>query len=284
MLIKLVEVLQFEKPDWVLVYGDTNSTLAGALAASKLHILLAHIEAGMRSYNNSMPEETNRKVADHLSQLLFCTGKNPVSNLKKEGIIKGVYLVGDLVLEALGENVRIARQKSRILQKLRLSRNDYYLVTIHRAENTESKERLTELTGLLQKLDQKTVFPLHPRTRKYLQQYGLWNKLESARNLELLEPVGHLDMLILEENARMVLTDSGGVQREAYFFGTPCVVLRRETEWTEMLGKNFQLAKNIADLKLPKLLPRTRRKVSNPPPVSQKIISILEHESISGKR
>jgi UDP-N-acetylglucosamine 2-epimerase len=284
MLIKLEEVLQFERPDWVLVYGDTNSTLAGALAASKLHIPLAHIEAGMRSYNNSMPEETNRKVADHLSQLLFCTGQNPVSNLKKEGIIKGVYLVGDLMFEALAENFKIALRKSRILKKLGLSAQNYYLITIHRAENTDSKERLTELSKLLQKLDKKTIFPLHPRTRKYLRQYGLWSKLEGMKNLKLLEPVGYLEMLILEKNAKMVLTDSGGVQREAYFFGTPCVVLRGETEWTEMLSKNFQLAKNFADLKLPTLSPRTRRKMSNPPKVSQKIISILEREPVSGKR
>ena len=284
MLIKLEEVLQFEQPDWVLVFGDTNSTLAGALAASKLHLPLAHIEAGMRSYNNSMPEETNRKVADHLSQLLFCTGQNPVSNLKKEGIIKEVHLVGDLMLEALGENVRIARQKSSILQKLRLSRNNYYLVTIHRTENTDTRERLTELANFLQKLDKKTVFPLHPRTRKYLRQHGLWSKLSRTKDLVLLEPVGYLDMLVLEKNAAMVLTDSGGVQREAYFFGTPCVVLREETEWAEMLGRNFRLAKNFADLKLPKVFPRSRKKVSNPARVSQRIISILERESVSGKR
>lgn len=241
MLIKLEEVLQFEKPDWVIVFGDTNTTLAGALAASKLHMPLAHVEAGMRSYNDSRPEEINRRVADHLSQLLFCPTRNAVANLKKEGITKGVHLVGDLMYEALSKNIKVARRQSRILRKLKLSPGKYYLVTIHRAENTDSQSRLTELVSLLVGLGKKAIFPLHPRTKKCLQEFGLWDNLERAKNLELLEPVGYLDMLLLEENAQAVLTDSGGVQREAYFLGTPCVILRNETEWTEMLGERNRL-------------------------------------------
>jgi len=237
MLVKLEEVLQFEKPDWVIIFGDTNTTLAGALAASKLHLPLAHIEAGMRSYNNCMPEEINRRIADHLSGLLFCPTPKGVANLRKEGINRGVYLVGDLMYEALAENIERARRKSRILNKLKLQKKEYFLVTIHRAENTDSQERLAELVLLLSKLDWKTIFLVHPRTKKYLQEYGWWSKLAQNRRLRLIEPVGYLDMLILEENAQAVLTDSGGVQREAFFLGSPCLVLRNQTEWTEILGK-----------------------------------------------
>ncbi|MCI0530561.1 MAG: UDP-N-acetylglucosamine 2-epimerase (non-hydrolyzing) [candidate division Zixibacteria bacterium] len=237
MLIRLEKVLLKEKPDWVIIFGDTNSTLAGALAAAKLHIPLAHVEAGMRSFNNSMPEEANRKVADHLSQLLFCPTKTAVKNLRNEGIRKGVYLVGDLMQEALFENIRIAAKKSGILKRLRLSPRKYNLLTIHRAENTESKRRLSELVNYAAGLKLKTVFPVHPRTEKYLKKFGLWGRLLKAPNLIIMKPVGYLDMLILIKNATRVLTDSGGVQREAYFLGRPCLVMRTETEWVEMVGR-----------------------------------------------
>jgi len=284
MLIRIEEVLQFEKPDWVIVLGDTNSTLAGALAAAKLHIPLAHVEAGMRSYNHTMPEEINRKVADHLSQLLFCPNKNAVENLKKEGLNKGVYLVGDLMQEALAENIRVAGRKSKILKRLRLPPKRFYVVTIHRAENTDSRTRLEELASLLSKLDRKTIFPIHPRTKKCLQEHGLWSKLNRFRNLVMLEPVGYLDMLVLEQNARMVLTDSGGVQREAYFLGTPCVILRNETEWSEMVGKSFKLANDLA--KVPKLDFAARRNTRTIPKfkTSRKIVSLLSRASVPGKR
>jgi len=284
MLIRIEEVLQFEKPDWVIAFGDTNSTLAGALAASKLHIPLAHVEAGMRSYNNSMPEEINRKLTDHLSQLLFCPSKNAVENLKKERLTKGVHLVGDLMQEALAENIKVAGRKSKILKRLRLRPKEFYVVTIHRAENTDSRIRLEELASLLSKLDRKTIFPIHPRTKKYLQEYGLWSKLSRFKNLVMLEPVGYLDMLILEENARAVLTDSGGVQREAYFLGTPCIILRNETEWSEMIGKSFKLANDLA--KLPKLEFSARPNTQTAPKfkTSRIIASILSRESAPGKR
>jgi UDP-N-acetylglucosamine 2-epimerase len=284
MLIRIEEVLQFEKPDWVIVFGDTNSTLAGALAAAKLHIPLAHVEAGMRSYNSSMPEEINRKVTDHLSQLLFCPSKNAVNNLRKEGLKQGVYLVGDLMREALTENIKVAGRKSKILKRLRLQPKGFYLVTIHRAENTDSRTRLKKLASLLSKLGWKTIFPVHPRTKKCLQEYGLWSKLSRFKNLVMLDPVGYLDMLILEENARAVLTDSGGVQREAYFLGAPCVILRNETEWSEMMGKSFKLANDLS--KLPKLDFAAKRNTRTTPKfkTSRIIVSLLSRESVPGKR
>jgi len=284
MLIKIEEVLQFEKPDWTIVFGDTNSTLAGALAAAKLHIPLAHVEAGMRSYNNSMPEEINRKLTDHLSQLLFCPAKNAVENLRKERLTKGVHLVGDLMQEALAENIKVAGRKSKILKRLRLQPKGFYLVTIHRAENTDSRTRLKELASLLTKLGRKTIFPIHPRTKKCLQEYGLWSKLSSFKNLVMLEPVGYLDMLVLEQNARMVLTDSGGVQKEAYFLGTPCMILRNETEWSEMIGKSFKLANDLSNL--PRLDFAAKRHTQTTPgfKTSRKIVSRLGREPVPGKR
>lgn len=258
MLIKIEQVLEFEEPDMVLVYGDTNSTLAGALAASKLQIPLAHIEAGMRSYS-SMPEEVNRKVTDHLSQILFCPTSQSVKNLKKEGITKGVYLVGDLMYEALISNLHIAVKKSEILKKLNLGRRNFYLATIHRAENTDSQGNLTKIVKILEKLDKKTVFPVHPRTKKYLEAYQLWGRLQKIKNLILLDPISYLDMLILEQNASVVLTDSGGVQREAYFLKTPCLILRDRTEWTEIAKTNGFMTSSLDMVQVQKNLGKLTR-------------------------
>ncbi len=280
MLVKIEQVLEFEKPDLILVYGDTNSTLAGALAASKLQITLAHVEAGMRSYSE-MPEEVNRKVTDHLSQILFCPTSQAVKNLKKEGITKGVYLVGDLMYEALWSNLKIAHQKSSVLKKLNLDSKNFYLTTIHRAENTDDKQNLTMITKILETLDKKTVFPVHPRTRKYLAAYQLWDRLQNIKNLMLLEPISYLDMLILEQNASVVLTDSGGVQREAYFLRTPCLILRERTEWTEIAKTNGYLTSflNMAEVqrnlkKLNKIKLNRKRLISGISS-SQKILSVL---------
>ncbi len=284
MLIRLEKVLQDEKPDWIIVFGDTNSTLAGALAASKLHIPLAHIEAGMRSYNNSMPEEVNRRVTDHLSDLLFCPTRNSVINLKKEGITRGVHLTGDLMQEFVVENVKVAKEKSQILKKLKLIPRSFNLVTIHRAENTDSKKRLSQLVDRLSRLDRKTVFPVHPRTKKYLREYGLWSKLQRIKTMEVLEPVGYLDMLVLEQNACLVLTDSGGVQREAYYSGTPCLILRLETEWTDMLGSDFRLLKDIDKLERLNFTARKPKPLRLTFKPSQKIASILSRAAVSGKR
>ncbi|GAB6183591.1 UDP-N-acetylglucosamine 2-epimerase (non-hydrolyzing) [Thermodesulfovibrio hydrogeniphilus] len=234
MLEKIEKVLLEEKPDIVLVYGDTNSTLAGALAAVKLHIPVAHVEAGLRSYNKRMPEEINRVLTDHVSDLLFCPTHTAVENLKKEGIEKGVFFVGDVMYDAVLEYGKIAQRKSQILGRLALDTKSYALATVHRAENTDNLKRLENIFLGLSKLAQnglKVIVPLHPRTRKVLSTLSISESLPS--NLLIIEPVSYLDMLMLEKNARVILTDSGGVQKEAFFFRVPCVTLREETEWVE---------------------------------------------------
>jgi UDP-GlcNAc3NAcA epimerase len=236
MLKGIEEVLLFEKPDLVIVYGDTNSTLAGALAAVKQKIPVAHVEAGLRSFKKSMPEEVNRILTDQVSSLLFCPTKTSVQNLKKEGITKGVHLVGDVMYDSLRQHIKRAEKTSGIMKKLKLSKRDFYLITIHRAENTGAKENLKKIAVILAGLDKKTVFPVHPRTKKSLSEFNLLDKLES-KGLLLIDPVSYLDMLVLEKNARCVLTDSGGVQKEAFFLKTPCLTLREETEWVETLRK-----------------------------------------------
>ena len=231
MLERIEKVLLDEKPDWVLIYGDTNSTLAGALAASKLHIPVAHVEAGLRSYNRKMPEEINRVVADHLSTLLFCPTDTAVENLAKEGITEGVHKVGDVMYDSVLFNSTLAEDSSNILDKLELQPQSYYLATIHRAENTDDPGRLNDILSALQQIDTKVVLPLHPRTKKTLGA-GI-EKLGDS--IKTTEPVPYLDMLTLEKNTRIILTDSGGVQKEAYWFGTPCITLRDQTEWVELV-------------------------------------------------
>lgn len=235
MLKGIEEVLLFERPDLVIVYGDTNSTLAGALAAVKQRIPVAHVEAGLRSFKKSMPEEINRVLTDHISSLLFCPTKTSVQNLKKEGIIKDVYLVGDVMYDSLRQHIERAEKISGIMKKLNLSKKDFYLITIHRAENTDIEENLNKIVEILSQLDKKTVFPIHPRTKKCLSEFNLLDKLESKNHLLLIDPVSYLDMLVLEKNAKCILTDSGGVQKEAFFLKTPCLTLRQETEWVETL-------------------------------------------------
>jgi UDP-N-acetylglucosamine 2-epimerase len=233
MLKGIEEVLLFEGPHWVVVYGDTNSTLAGALAAVKQGIPLAHVEAGLRSFRRSMPEEINRVLTDQVSSLLFCPTKTSVQNLRKEGITRGVHLVGDVMYDSLKLHIKRAEKVSGIMEKFKFSRKDFYLITVHRAENTDIKENLNKIVEILTGLDKRTVFPIHPRTKKSLSEFNLLDKLESKGHLLLIDPVSYLDMLILEKNARCILTDSGGVQKEAFFLKTPCLTLRDETEWVE---------------------------------------------------
>jgi UDP-GlcNAc3NAcA epimerase len=239
MLQKIEEVLLREPPDYVIVYGDTNSTLAGALAAVKLHIPVAHVESGLRSFNRRMPEEINRITADHVSDLLFCPTLSAVQQLRDEGISENVFFTGDVMLDAVRLFAPIATSHSRIRQDLRVASRQYVLVTIHRAENTDSAERLEQLVEMLCLLAKPTVFAVHPRLRMKLQQdpslHHLRRMLDSASHLQMIPPVPYLDMLALEANAAIVLTDSGGVQKEAYFLSTPCITLRDETEWTETL-------------------------------------------------
>lgn len=231
MLKRTEEVLIKETPpDLVLVFGDTNSTLAGALAAVKHHIKVAHVEAGLRSYDKRMPEEINRVLTDHCSDLLFCPTKTAVENLNKEGIIRGVYLTGDVMVDALQENIKIAERKSRILDEQGLKSKEYYLATIHRAENTDDFNRLKSIVDAFCEIE-NLVFPCHPRTEKCLKDSGLWNRL--VNSVMVIKPVGYLDMLMLLSNAERILTDSGGMQKEAYILRVPCITLRENTEWVE---------------------------------------------------
>jgi UDP-N-acetylglucosamine 2-epimerase len=256
MLKGIEEVLLFESPNLVIVYGDTNSTLAGALAGAKQNIPVAHVEAGLRSFKKSMPEEINRVLTDHLSSLLFCPTKTAVQNLRREGITKGVHLVGDVMYDSLQEHIKRAEKNSQIMKKLNLSKKDFCLITIHRAENTDIKENLEKIVQILARMNKKTVFPIHPRTKRCLSEFGLLDKLESKHHLLLIDPVSYLDMLILEKNTRYVLTDSGGVQKEAFFLRTPCLTLRKETEWVETLKNGFN---QLVGLKVNKVLKKIRK-------------------------
>ncbi len=222
-------VLLGEGPDIVVVYGDTNSTIAGALAAAKLRIPVAHVEAGLRSFNRDMPEEINRILTDHVSEWLFAPTDKASRQLESEGLRKNVHVVGDVMYDALLMHQCRAMQRSRYPGCLGLGRKEYYACTIHRAENTDSKARLAQIFSGIQKLDKTVVIPLHPRTRKKLAEY----RIEPGTNTLFQEPLGYLDMLQLQRQACCVLTDSGGVQKESYYLGVPCVTLRSETEWAE---------------------------------------------------
>lgn len=229
ILTRMEEMLLEEKPDLVIVRGDTNSTLAGALAASKLHIPTAHVEAGERSFDRRMPEEINRLVADSLANLHFCVSQAAVEHLAAEGITQSVHWVGDVMLDAIRQNRSIALNKSDILTRLELEPGTYTLATIHRAANTDDPLRLQDIVDIFNQVTETVVFPAHPRTRKALSQLGASFK----PHVKLIEPVGYFDIIALEDSARMIATDSGGVQREAYFLGKPCLTLRDETEWIE---------------------------------------------------
>ena len=238
MLEAIEQVLLQEKPDWVLLYGDTNSTLAGALAAIKLHMPIAHVEAGMRSYNSNMPEEINRVLTDQVSALLFCATKTAVANLAAESITEGVHHTGDVMYDASLFYRDLAQKNSDILQRLNLEARSFGLVTCHRAENTDDPLRLRAIIEALSELsrDNKIVFPLHPRTRKALADEGLMPML---KGVIVTKPLPYLDMIRLEQSARIIMTDSGGVQKEAFFYGVPCVTLRDETEWVETVQMGF---------------------------------------------
>lgn len=237
IMVRLEEVLINEKPDYVLVRGDTNSSLAAALVASKLNIPFAHIEAGERSFNRSMPEEINRIATDHLASLHFCVSHVAVQHLAVEGITNSVYWVGDVMLDALLSADPIAGTKSKILEHIGIEPRKYSLVTIHRAANTDNPERLVQIITALNKVKETIILPVHPRTQKALSHLNL----EFEDHLKLIEPVGYFDMLILEKNARLIATDSGGVQREAYYYSVPCLTLRDETEWIETIETGWNI-------------------------------------------
>jgi UDP-N-acetylglucosamine 2-epimerase len=235
MLRGIESVLVQEEPDMVIVYGDTNSTLAGALAASKLLIPVAHVEAGLRSFNRRMAEEQNRIIADHLSRLLFCPTQTAVGNLEREGIRAGVHSVGDVMYDALMFNAELASRRSTILRQLGVDPRHYILATVHRAENTDDSAVLCRLVDAFGRLADRVVFPVHPRTRARLRDGRL------PPNVLAIDPVLYLDMLTLERNARLILTDSGGVQKEAFWLSVPCVTLRNETEWVETVRAGWNI-------------------------------------------
>ena len=248
MLEAIEKVLLEEKPDWVLVHGDTNSTLAGALAAVKLHIPVAHVEAGLRSFNRQMPEEINRLLTDHISDLLFVPTEAAVANLRSEGIPEEKFhRVGDVMYDAALYYGAKAEAKSRILHELGLERKQYILATVHRAENTDRPDRLRGILGGLAQAANKmpVVLPLHPRTRGALEREGLLEKVQ--QHIRLLKPVGYLDMVMLEKNSCLIATDSGGVQKEAFFHRVPCVTLRDETEWVELVALKWNRLAASAD-------------------------------------
>ena len=233
MLERIEEIIKVETPDYVMVYGDTNSTLAGALAAVKLHVKVIHIEAGLRSGNMKMPEEVNRIVTDRISDLLFCPTESSVRQLRDEGITDGVFNVGDVMYDASVYFSNMAAEKSKILETLKLEK-PFVLATCHRPVNTDDKATLTEILRAFDYLSSQIeiVFPLHPRTEQLIKSYDIVHLLN---NLTITEPLSYLDMLSLERNAEVIITDSGGVQKEAYFFGIPCVTMREDTEWSETL-------------------------------------------------
>jgi len=232
MLEGIETLIQAEKPDWVLLYGDTNSTLAGALAAAKLHVRVAHVEAGLRSFNMRMPEEVNRIVADRVSTALFCPTEAAVENLRAEGVTTGVHNVGDVMFDVSLFYRERARRETKILTQLGVEERRFALVTCHRAENTDDPDRLAGIVNAIGTIARslRVVLPLHPRTRKLLEAARLTDRLDGVT---IAEPLSYLDMIALEQAATVILTDSGGVQKEAFFYGVPCITMRDETEWVE---------------------------------------------------
>ena len=253
MLIAVEEVVEKENPDAILVYGDTNSTLAGAIVASKLHIPLIHIEAGLRSYNKKMPEEINRIMTDHVATLLFAPSDLAVANLAQEGIREGVHQSGDVMYDAVRYNMEIAEGKH-ALEAFNVTSGQYILSTIHRADNTDDPERLEAILKAFVEMNEKIILPLHPRTKSKIESFGLQPFIENASNIEIIEPLSYLEMLLLEKHAKAIVTDSGGVQKEAYFMEVPCITLRDQTEWTETIEAGWNQLVNPLTDNLPEIL------------------------------
>jgi UDP-N-acetylglucosamine 2-epimerase (non-hydrolysing) len=238
MLVELEKVIKRENPDMLITYGDTNSTLAGALAAIKLGVGIAHVEAGLRSYNRSMPEEVNRVLTDHLSNLLFCPTKTSIANLKKEGITEGVHLVGDVMYD-LALKYRSIAEERQAHKRFGLRSKEYVLVTVHRPSNTDDEKNLSSIVNALVDCGSPVVFPAHPRAEKFLREFDLYENL--SEKVKVVKPVDYLDFTSLLNNCKKVVTDSGGVQKEAYFSEKPCITLREETEWVETVKDGWNV-------------------------------------------
>lgn len=252
MLAQIEDVLLRNKPDVVLVEGDTNTVVAGALAAAKLHIKIGHVEAGLRSYDRSMPEEINRVVADHISDYLFAPTDNARCNLLLEGISTNkIFVTGNTVVDAVYQNLEISKRRKNVLDDMRLNKKEYFLVTIHRQENVDDKNRFEGILRGLAKISHeyncKIVYPIHPRSRKMVQNFGLQCELDKIANLEMCDPVGYLEFLQLEDNARLIVTDSGGIQEEACILNVPCITLRDNTERPETMDIGANLLVGTTD-------------------------------------
>lgn len=260
MLAGVEEAIAEHKPDWVLVYGDTNSTLAGALAAVKCHVAVAHVEAGLRSYDRSMPEEINRVVADHIADLLLCPTESAATNLATEGIARGVRIVGDVMYDAYLQNLPLARATSDVLARQELSPGGYQLLTVHRAANVDQLSNLVSILRGVADSGATVVFPVHPRTRSSLVGAGAL-----PANIRAIDPVGYLEMLVLEENAEAIVTDSGGVQKEAYFAGRPCITVRESTEWTETVDLGWNVLVGTEPAAIARAMASFRPVVPRPP-------------------
>lgn len=240
MLEAVEEVLMKEKPDWVLVYGDTNTTLAGALAAAKLHIPVAHVEAGLRSFNREMPEEINRVLTDHASDLLFAPTEAAMDNLSREGLSSRAVLVGDVMADILFRIQPKLKDAQESLDRWGIQSGKYALLTLHRPSNVDDPDRLGQILQALSRLDEPVLFPVHPRTQERIKEYGL-EQLVEAQPFRCVPPFGYCEMLVAEANARVILTDSGGVQKEAYLLKVPCLTLREETEWVETVASGWNV-------------------------------------------
>lgn len=241
MLIALEELMLKEAPDYVVVFGDTNSTIAAALAAAKLQLPIGHIEAGLRSFNRNMPEEINRIATDVISAQLFCPTDNAVELLKKEGIVNEVYQVGDIMYDAMLHFLPMSEKKSDILSQEKLKPDEFYLFTMHRPENTDHPERIKSIFKGLEACGKPIVYPVHPRMRSVLERPEIQKYVKKLTNLKMIDPVGYLDMIQLEKHAKKIITDSGGMQKEAFFVKTPCITIRDESEWVETVDLGWNI-------------------------------------------
>ncbi|MCE5296956.1 MAG: UDP-N-acetylglucosamine 2-epimerase (non-hydrolyzing) [Euryarchaeota archaeon] len=280
MLALIEDVLIKERPDCVIVYGDTNSTLAGALAAVKLNVPVAHVEAGLRSYRHAMPEEINRVLTDHISKVLLCPTSVASSNLAKEGIVKGVHVVGDTMVQSLIEIT--PRLDPSVLFRYGVKEKGYVLATIHRQENADSRENMSEIVEAMLDHAGDIVLPLHPRTAKNLTAWGMMDRLKGAGNVKVVEPMDYVTFTTMERFASHIMTDSGGVQKEAYFFKVPCTTVRDETEWVETLEGGWNVLagasrKRIA-VSMARPVPMSPQTSYGDASVSSRIVDVLEGE------
>lgn len=281
MIIKLEKVIQKEKPTFILVYGDTNSTLAGALTGVKMNLSVVHVEAGLRSFDKSMPEEINRIITDQCSALHFCPSQTAVENLKKEGITSQIFNVGDIMYDSILFFSKIAEKKVTILQKLKLVSKSYVLLTIHRVSNTDNEQNLRSILDGFIKSNETVVFPIHPRTLKKMKESKML-EIYQHQNIQFIEPVGYLEMITLEKHAKVIATDSGGMQKEAYFLHTTCITLRDTTEWVETITSGSNTLVHTDPQKIVSALQNYPKTISDTPfygdgNASVKIVSILNN-------